>query len=144
MKTIECIDAVVKHAEQQKGEPKVVRKVKVGQVAARQGDIYLHVVPEDHPRGEELDNHQLAPGSSRGSRHVADERCEVYAGKELPKCFKRDRALFGRVALGPLLVLNGDADITHPEHGDIQMRAGRVCLQVTYQVDERTKERVRD
>lgn len=152
MEAIKGIEKVKAAADAATGEAKTVTSIEVGQFA-RQGDIYLHRVADDWPRGKALSNHQLAPGETRGSRHVANSACNIFEGQKLPEYvaehIKEYHATFAfdgiaRAILGPVIVSDGNAVINHPEHGDIKLRCGAGTFQVTYQLDERTKERVQD
>lgn len=66
---------------------------------------------------------QLAPGTSRGSRHCIREA-------DLPKV-KFYRLENATVLHGPVLEFAGDVVIEHPEHGDQQYPAGLYAI--TYQ-----------
>jgi hypothetical protein len=112
-----------------------VEKIEVGQ-AVRQGDIYVHRVSADHPRGKKLENRQLALGDSQGSRHVAELPADVYEGSALPPGCDRD------TFLGPVIVSLGRFKIAHPEHAHFSLPEG--TYQVTHQSDARTKKRVVD
>lgn len=111
-------------------------RAEVGQ-AARQGDIYLHRVADDHPRGKRTPGHQLALGNTQGSRHVAEGDCEVLEGTERPSWCELG------TFLGPLVVVGEDgATVTHPEHAHVALGPG--CYQVTHQMDAATRDRVAD
>ena len=76
----------------------------------RQGDVYitlLDAVPVGMQKAEKW-NLQLAPGDTQGSRHVLDSRdgvtCYIHA----------DASEFD----GPVLVLEKQRELTHPEHGN--------------------------
>ena len=121
------------------------RRLSVTQVA-HQGDVYLHRVPDDWPRGDELGTRQIAIGDTQGSRHVIEgDNVTVYEGRQLPETFKPPGWLEGMdprdIFLGPVVVASTDAVLTHPEHAH-----HKVCgaYQVTYQADARARERVRD
>jgi len=90
----------------------------------RQGDVYItliekidkDMVKEPHPEK------QVAPGNTKGSRHILDslEGVTVY---------KKSNAT---VLDGPVLFLEADRVLTHPEHGDFKLNAG--CIYgITYQ-----------
>lgn len=112
------------------------RKMEIGKVV-RQGDIYIHRVPENHPCGNLLKNHQLAMGVTLGSRHIADENFTIFKGTHLPEWV--DRGHF----LGPCIKTDKEtALITHPEHANVALGPG--CYQITHQMDIRTMERVAD
>lgn len=112
------------------------KHMQIGQVV-RQGDIYIHKVPSNHPHGAELKNHQLAIGNSQGSRHIADKSFKVFEAKKAPHYCEPT------VFLGPCIKTDDpNAMITHPEHGNIATGAG--TFQITHQMDIRTLQRVRD
>jgi hypothetical protein len=76
----------------------------------RQGDIYITLL-DNIPAGYERQakwNRQLAPGNSPGSRHVLDSRTGV-------RCYLNPHATEFD---GPVLVLNRERELTHPEHGN--------------------------
>lgn len=86
----------------------------------RQGDIYITKLRHDsldvnvskaHPN-------QLAPGNTQGSRHVATGDCSVYSRS-------------GDALTGPVVKVNSEAVITHPEHGDLKLPPG--VFGITYQ-----------
>lgn len=90
----------------------------------RQGDVYctaLACVPRNTVRVSSPVL-QLAPGTTRGSRHCLDSLAgiEVYAYKE-PSEFD-----------GPILKFNEERTITHPQHGNWIFPAGSIVA-VSYQ-----------
>lgn len=110
----------------------------VGKVSNRQGDIYLHMVTKDHPRGKRIKNRQLAIGTTQGSRHIIEgDDVEVYEGTTLPN-YVKDR----RTPLGPCFVIKRRETNTHPEHAHSSLPAG--TYQVTHQMDARTWRRTLD
>lgn len=121
----------------------------VGQVA-HQGDVYLHRVKDDHPRGKLLGTRQIAVGTTVGSRHVVEGHVEVYEGVELPPGFRLPSGqVDGRKwqartedVLGPVVVWRAAGVLTHPEHAHHACEVG--VDQVTYQYDWATRARVQD
>jgi len=90
----------------------------------RQGDLYITLL-EKIPQDVKLDDSpqaQLAPGASKGSRHILDSLDGV-------KIFKRSSA---SALQGPILSLSQSRTVTHPEHGDIELFEGG-CFEITYQ-----------
>ena len=90
----------------------------------RQGDIYIW--KREKTRGlvdcDKIDtNLQLAPGSTKGSRHILDSGDGVTMYR-----------VGGDVLQGPLLVLTKERTITHPEHGNVILPPG--CYEITYQL----------
>jgi hypothetical protein len=118
-------------------KPKDCTGLKVGDVA-RQGDVYLTRVADDHQRGARLTNRQLAVGVSRGARHVAQEPAEVYEGTRIPSGHAPT------AMLGPCVVVPAGrtAVVTHPEHAHFMLGEG--VWQVTHQLDAFTRRRVED
>lgn len=113
---------------------RVVSKFPVGKIV-RQGDIYIHSVPADHPHGAFREDKQLAQGVSQGSRHVAC--CDkVYEGTTLPKGIQNG------TFLGPFITADVEIRIAHPQHADVIIPPG--CYQITHQMDARTLQRVSD
>ena len=98
----------------------------------RQGDLYIQkldftVLDREKPNFEayELDPQpiaQLAPGTTKGSRHILSDLSRV-------KMFKAQRptALDGPV----IYVLGGGVEVTHPEHGNVHLPSG--VYGITYQ-----------
>jgi len=115
-------------------DKRTVLKMEVGQVG-RQGDIYIHRVPNDHERGLELKTRQLALGESMGSRHIAEAPAKVCEGTEAPGWAQTE-------LLGPCIVAELPFTVSHPEHAHIDLPAG--VYQVTHQMDARTRKRVID
>lgn len=89
----------------------------------RQGDIYI-VKRDELPTGLELDETctlQLAPGTTKGSRHIIDSSDGV-------EVFNRTNA---NALQGPFLRLSEQRTVTHPEHGNIVCSPG--IYEITYQ-----------
>lgn len=89
----------------------------------RQGDIYIEkiaAVPASAERVRKPDA-QLAPGTTKGSRHVLDSL---------------DGVTMYRVANpspldGPIIDVATEREVTHPEHGNVILPAG--VYAITYQ-----------
>lgn len=98
----------------------------------RQGDIFLWRIKEVPkgctPRAE----HQLALGTTQGSRHVIGPKAKLY---DLPVSKRHS-------LLGPVIVLNEREEGTHPEHAHFSIPS--CIVQVGYQLDPRTRAAVRD
>ena len=136
-----AIENVQKSAATADTEERVCRRFEVGMVQ-HQGDVYLHMVAEDWPRGAKLGTRQVAVGSSVGARHVAEGAgVEVYEGRQLPDYFE-----IGDVPeeayRGPVVVAPTGFVLTHPEHAHHRLPAG--VYQVSYQVDPLEQRRVAD
>lgn len=103
--------------------------LKVGTTLA-QGDINITVlakVPSKCVKAEP--DRQLAPGTSRGSRHciAADDMHKVRFYK-----FQSPNAI-----QGPVLEFTDSVTVEHPEHGNQTLPAG--IYGITYQVDYATE-----
>jgi len=97
----------------------------------RQGDLYVQLLGSQ-PEGLSLaDTHQLAPGTTQGSRHTA-EGAQVYTGSD------------SHPLLGPVVVASERWALRHPEHADVSLPSG--CYRIGYQRDAAAEEleRVRD
>jgi hypothetical protein len=148
-KMIEAVEAI--SAAKPDVEVRVARRVEIGTVL-HQGDVYLHAVPADWPRGELLGTRQVAVGTTVGSRHIAEGvDAKVYAGVRVPPSVDawlasnagnviEDKDAFRAALLGP--VVTGMECLTHPEHA--HHAAPDQTWQVTYQVDALTGQRVSD
>lgn len=128
-------------------EVRVTRRMEVGSVD-RQGDIYIHRVADDHPRGKRLGTRKVAVGDGEGSNHLAEgEGVEVYEGVQMPEWVKapahvEDKSAWTKEMLGPVVVVKDAVQHTHTTHAHHHLPGG--TYQVTYQADEATGRRVRD
>lgn len=122
---------IEKQSTQHTADERFVRTAQVGD-PIRQGDIYIQRVADDYPRGTQV-GQQLAPGTSKGSRHVA-EGCKVFA------CTAE--ALRDEPLHGPVIVAEQRFTVRHPEHADVSLPSG--TYRVGYQIDPRTMRRVAD
>lgn len=120
---------------------RVLRRIEVGAVI-HQGDVYLHAVAADWPRGNERGSRQVAVGSTVGARHVAVGNVQVYDGKSLPVGVKIPAWTTIDEILGPVVVASSTWTLKHPEHAHHKLPAG--TYQVTYQADYTTRRRVQD
>lgn len=116
-------------------EVRRIEEMAVGQVV-RQGDIYIHRVPDDYSHGPAAQTRQLAQGETMGSRHVAEEPAEVFQGRQSPIWCDND------TLVGPFIAAKKRFKVVHPEHAHVDLPAG--TYQVTHQMDARTKKRVID
>ena len=122
----EVMDKIQKEADKHTDELRFVRTIAIDDVV-RQGDIYITCTDLD-PRGEEIAERQLAPGSTKGSRHVAHGDVKLYK-------------VNNDVLTGPLIVARERFEVKHPEHSNISMPSGSYA--VTYQRDLAAEERAR-
>ena len=88
----------------------------------RQGDLYL-VCVESLPDGRPWKGRQLAPGTTQGSRHVAEGECRIVDGNDTDA---------PRELLGPSFECLGDVEVSHPEHGNKILPEG-TCWSVVHQ-----------
>ena len=111
---------------------RVVEKIGVEQ-AVRQGDVYLTRIASIPKDVRPIQDRQLAPGTSQGSRHVVAGDVTVHA-----------RVTESNPLQGPYLKSGKGFVVEHPEHGHIELPGG--CYSVTYQRDFASEElaRVRD
>lgn len=131
----------IKQSARSMQEVRVV-SLKIGEVA-RQGDIYLERVKSIEVIGKPIESRQLAPGTTKGSRHIVAESDGV-------TIWKSDPTLNGKAAfqVGPAIECRAGSDliVTHPEHAWIKISADNVMqfFQVFFQADYARKERARD
>jgi hypothetical protein len=100
----------------------------------RQGDVLLVAVAPDAEHGDEIGERQLAPGTTQGSRHVAEGDARLYAPADPSPL------------VGPLLVVGeGGCVIVHPEHRHYRLPP-ETAWQVRYEQDLAAEEvaRARD
>ena len=138
-KTMDATQAY-RHVEAE-GKAKAKQEVRrlacmeIGQVV-RQGDIYIHRVADNHPRGPKAKSRQLAIGSTQGSRHIAEAPAEVYEGTTRPEWCAAN------TFLGPVVVCPEPCTIAHPEHAHVKLPKG--TYMVTHQADWQSMHRVQD
>jgi len=125
-----------------------IRTMSPGDVV-RQGDLYLTRLDCEPPGGVPSGARQLAPGTTRGARHVVQGDCDVLQVPERAAVEALRRVIPGADAsqiVGPVIRARGPATITHPEHGDRTL-PGHSCYLVTYQrawsAEDRDWERMR-
>jgi hypothetical protein len=116
-------------------QPAEVQGIGPGDVV-RQGDIYVVRLDHDIPDCGPSPSRQLAPGTTQGSRHVADGDCDVLIPVESAAVVILARLIpqtnGHRQFIGPLIRARGPVTITHPEHGHRTLPGDAVYL-VTYQ-----------
>lgn len=117
-------------------------KMEIGQYV-RQGDIYITRIPKI-TSNIEVESRQLAPGFTKGSRHIVIDspKIKLFKGYFGPSHFKGLN--FPEFAKGPQIKADVDLVITHPEHAHIKLLIGPACYQVTYQIDYERQQRVLD
>lgn len=114
------IAAVKKSAEKMDAAaPAEIGTASAGDVV-RQGDLYLVCLTEA-VQGKSLSERQLAPGTTQGSRHVAEGDCRVLDADK-SALSSAIRCLCGAAVpvelIGPVVECRGKTTITHPEHGN--------------------------
>lgn len=129
---LESIDQNAVTNAKEAREPRFVRTCPVGEVACRQGDIYLWRLPEIPKGCKPRSDRQLALGKTVGSRHVCEAGPKLY---DLP-------AGSANALLGPVIEAPERFTVTHPEHAHISLPSG--TYQVGYQLDMRTQRAVAD
>jgi hypothetical protein len=108
----------------------------------RQGDLYLTCLEGEPPGGIAAGTRQLAPGTTRGARHVVEGECDVLrvpVAQAVAALRRVVRGASDRQFLGPVIRARGPVTITHPEHGDRTL-PGETCYLVTYQRSWSTEE----
>lgn len=134
----------IEHVGNHKPDPELrtLRRCEIGKVIM-QGDVYVHRVADNHPRGEPWGSRQVAVGRAIGQRHVADgATVEVFAGVSVEKILPGFTDTQRRACMGPVVVAKDRWTLTHPEHAHHALPAG--TYQVTYQWDEARMGRVMD
>lgn len=146
---IEVHEIIEKNAKAASQEKRVIETIKVGQ-AIRQGDIYMVRlddkgvteikmndgslvvnVDEIRKKGVKADTRQLAPGESKGSRHIIGEGPTIYKSNAVvPTRFGGQASVD---LIGPVVVAGDRFELTHPEHAHFSLPAG--VYQVFYQGD---------
>lgn len=118
---------------------RIIDKIEIDQYI-RQGDLYLVAIKK--PKGEflsvttkEITDHQLAPGTTKGSRHILGTD---FVGKVVDNPNKQSELD------GPIVHALKPFTLTHPKHAHFKMPTG--SYRVVYQRDFLQEEirRVRD
>lgn len=123
-----------------------LREIKPGQ-HCRQGDVYLLcVASRPSCYAKPTANRQLAPGQSKGSRHIVDGAVAIFTADER-QAREAIRSLPGSVSSrltlpGPCVEATERFTLTHPEHAHHSLPAG--VYVVLYQLDPRSMRRVED
>lgn len=122
---------------------RITRRIEIGS-AVQQGDVYLHRVADDHPRGKQIGAGcvQVALGTGNGARHMAEGSVKVFAGVQLPPGVTAPMGVDPAEVTGPIVVADEMWLLTHPEHPHHRLPAG--VYAVTYQWDPHTMRRVAD
>lgn len=124
-------------------EVRVIKVMKIGQVI-RQGDVYLEKVKDSHPHKKEHKGLQLAPGTSKGSRHCIHEnpKIKLFLPHEEFITIKGKRFFQGPVIKAGAETTIESVLVTHPEHAFCKIPPG--TYQTRFQTDIARQQRVRD
>jgi hypothetical protein len=101
----------------------------------RQGDLYVTYLDGEPAGGVPARTRQLAPGTTRGARHVVEGDCDVLRVPDREAAEALRRVVPGadfQQFFGPVIRARGPVTITHPEHGDRTL-PGDASYLVTYQ-----------
>lgn len=138
-KTIETAFQRIQESAKSMPEARVV-ELEIGQVA-RQGDIYIERVASIQNKGKQVKSRQLAPGNTKGSRHIVDESPSLTLWESSPT-LTNGKASF---QAGCAIEAKGGFSITHPEHAWIKFAVkGVQFFQVFFQADPMRKARAKD
>ena len=148
MQTIEQVIQDVSTAAKPRQEKRVIKAIKTGQMI-RQGDIYLIAINpakafkvfgnvEVNLKSytsevkSNASSHQLVPGSTMGSRHtIPRDEITLFVNPT------NESSL-----VGPMIHAEKPFSLEHPEHAHFELPAGDYL--VCYQLNDKTKQRVRD
>lgn len=129
MKTAtEVFRTITKEAETNRNDPRFYRVHTIGH-ELRQGDVYLYPVESVPSGAKEIEQRQLAPGATKGSRHVVEGGVRVFANPSTD------------ALAGPFVEVVERATLTHPEHAHISLAPG--VYECRYQRDYAAEERRR-
>jgi hypothetical protein len=146
--TIDQVIQDVSEAAKSRQEKRIIKSIKTGQMI-RQGDIYLIAIDrtkatkvfgtvEVNPKNftsevkSNATHHQLVPGSTMGSRHmVTRDEVTLFVNPT------NESSL-----VGPVIHADKPFSLEHPEHAHFELPAGDYL--VCYQLNDKTKQRVRD
>jgi len=134
MLATEVHEKIQKKAEQTLKNQIEIKSIEIGQYV-RQGDVYIRRI-ENITGTKKIKNRQLAPGITKGSRHIIDDSVNLFKGfisnnPDIPNFIK-----------GPQIEAKKSFTVNHPEHANFILPAGN--YQVSYQNDWMRQERVRD
>lgn len=128
MMTAEAILETIQKESERRTEERFARTMQTGEWV-RQGDVYIVRLNDDAKTSDTPHVRQLAPGTSKGSRHVVAGKAKVYA------------PLGEDPLVGPTIVAKARFVVEHPEHAHVSLPAGRYG--VRYQQDIAREERAR-
>jgi hypothetical protein len=132
MKTMEAIRLITSRAEEIRtdGPQRFPEAASVGD-CVRQGDIYITKLEVVEGKRAKVQP-QLAPGTTKGSRHILSHTClhgidDSAAVESRVDYFVRDVDAL----TGPVIRVKEEVIVTHPEHGDWIL--GKGIYGITYQ-----------
>lgn len=136
----DSLEQIQQYAANPLGNDRVIDKIEIDHWA-RQGDVYITKISDSVNLADyaKTADRQLAPGSSKGSRHTVDETVEVWKAKTEQKVDNKNN---GYTMLGPVIVSKDRFSILHPDHAHFSLPKG--SYQVSYQIDPSTLSRVLD
>jgi hypothetical protein len=126
----EALNRIQEAAKESTDEIRFHRTVPIGKIV-HQGDVYLKAIKEPALKGKPANTKQLAPGTTKGSRHIVKgKNIEIYESTKSEEL------------LGPIVHAPERFELTHPEHAHHSIPSG--WYETGYQVDMQTKLRVLD
>jgi len=116
MDTLQTFQKIETAAKANTAKLRVIETMAVGE-AIRQGDLYIERVAKLPPMKTliKAKTHQLAIGTTQGSRHIVDANSQV----EIFNLVKNENPL-----AGPLVSAKESWLLTHPQHGHFRIPAG--------------------
>jgi hypothetical protein len=131
MNIADTMTDITKTAKTHKSNERFVRTMKIGQWFA-QGDLDIVRISKkdfDTSRGKKTSERQLAPGTTKGSRHTTDGNVLVYTNKDHD------------ALRGPVINATSRWNVRHPEHANVSLPQG--YYRIDYQRDFAFEERQR-
>jgi hypothetical protein len=114
--------------------PEAIPTMSPGDVV-RQGDLYITCLAREPAGGILARSRQLAPGTTRGARHIVVGDCDVlrvHDGEAKAALQQVVPRAASRQFFGPVIRARGPVTVKHPEHGDRTLPGDAFYL-VTYQ-----------
>ena len=111
------------------GETERIATASPGDVV-RQGDLYLVCLADAPKEGKIIQDRQLAPGTTQGSRHVVEGDCVIRTKNT--NAIQQLHPSTPKELIGPSIECISDCPVTHPQHGD-KILPGGTSWGVVYQ-----------
>ncbi len=128
MKTVQDVAEAIRN-----DETALVGTTSLGDVI-RQGDVYLVCIKKLPAKKKPIQERQLAPGTTQGSRHVLKGEVRIYDcdKAELSALIKQanPKADVHVELIGPAFETVGEVEVDHPEHGNRVLPPGEVFVTV--------------